>query len=67
MKPESRVCARQYPAAHMDANQCMLLGLGKKSNRNAISLLRLGLVFPGKQENTKCYFVQSFAVGTSAT
>lgn len=34
VKPESRACTCQYPAACMDANQCMLLGLGKKSNRN---------------------------------
>lgn len=38
----------QYPAAHRDADQCMLLGLGRNVSRNASSLLRLRLVLLGK-------------------
>lgn len=54
VKPESRACPGRYPAACMDVNRCMLLGLGKKSNRNAVSSLRLGLVFPGKDKMLFC-------------
>lgn len=48
VKAESWVLSGQCPAARRDADQCMLLGVGRNMSRNASSLLRLILVLLGK-------------------